>query len=152
MDYRSTLKTLQQTRLKTKLEEKVREFDIVNRTNIELENGTITYTINDENGKISINSTSKIILNKLLAFSGVKKKIDQDTISDSILDWIDTDKNHHINGAEDDYYSSPASALLCKKWEFSNPQRIAESAEESPKKFFTALRRRMANIKVSPSF
>ncbi|HIE79884.1 MAG TPA: hypothetical protein EYQ03_04345, partial [Nitrospinaceae bacterium] len=35
--------------------EEVLEFDIVNRTDIELEHGTITYTIRDENGKISIN-------------------------------------------------------------------------------------------------
>ncbi len=43
-------------------------------------------------------------MNKLLAYSGVTEKIEQDTISDSILDWIDTDKNHRLNGAEDDYY------------------------------------------------
>jgi len=85
-------------------EEEVQEFDIVNRTDIELENGTITYTIRDENGKISINSASKDTLNKLLAYSGVSEKLDKDTISDSILDWIDTNKNHRLNGAEDDYY------------------------------------------------
>ncbi len=80
------------------------EFDIVNRTDIELENGTITYTILDENGKISINSVNKENLKKLLAYSGVQGKLDQDIISDSILDWIDKDKNHRLNGAEDDYY------------------------------------------------
>ena len=80
------------------------EFDIVNRTDIEFGNGTITYTIKDENGKIPINSTNKTILNKLLAYSGVKEKLNQDIISDSILDWIDSNKNHRINGAEDDYY------------------------------------------------
>ena len=85
-------------------EEATQEFDIVNRTDIELENGTITYTIRDENGKISINSASKDSLNKLLAYSGVEKKVDQDTISDSILDWIDTNETHRLNGAEDDYY------------------------------------------------
>ena len=90
------------------------DFDIVNRTDIELENGTITYTITDENGKISINSSSKIILNKLLAYSGVKEKIDQDTISDSILDWIDPNKNHRINGAEDDYYRTQSPPYLAK--------------------------------------
>jgi general secretion pathway protein K len=79
-------------------------FDIVNRTDIELGNGTITYTIKDENGKIPINSTSKTILNKLLAYSGVKEKLNQDIIADSILDWIDSNKNHRINGAENDYY------------------------------------------------
>jgi len=83
---------------------RTQDFDIVNRTNIELQNGTVTYTIQDENGKISINSANKNTLNKLLKFSGVKDKIEQNTISDSILDWIDADKNHRLNGAEDDYY------------------------------------------------
>ena len=82
----------------------IQDFDIVNRTNIELKNGTVTYTIQDENGKISINSANKNTLNKLLEFSGVEDKIEQNTISDSILDWIDADKNHRLNGAEDDYY------------------------------------------------
>ncbi len=89
-------------------------FDIVNRTDIELGNGTVTYTIKDENGKISINSSSKIILNKLLAYSGVKKKLDQDIISDSILDWIDSNKNHRLNGAEDDYYRTQNPPYLAK--------------------------------------
>ena len=85
-------------------EETVQDFDIVNRTDIKLENGSITYTIRDENGKISVNSASKNTLDKLLQFSGVENKIERSTISDSILDWIDTDKNHRLNGAEDDYY------------------------------------------------
>lgn len=99
-------------------EEGAQEFDIVNRTDIELENGTITYTIRDENGKISINSASKVILNQLLAYSGVKEKIDQDTISDSILDWIDTDKNHRLNGAEDDYYRTQRPPYYAKNGKF----------------------------------
>ena len=85
-------------------EDTFQDFDIVNRTDIKLENGSITYTIRDENGKISINSASKNTLDKLLQFSGVEDKIERSTISDSILDWIDTDKNHRLNGAEDDYY------------------------------------------------
>ena len=79
-------------------------FDIVNRNTIELESGTVTYKIIDENGKISINSADKDTLIKLLEYSGVEEKIERSTISDSILDWIDTDKNHRLNGAEDDYY------------------------------------------------
>ena len=95
-------------------EEEVQEFDIVNRTDIELENGTITYTIRDENGKISINSADKETLNKLLSYSGVKGKLDRDTISDSILDWIDPNKNHRINGAEDDYYRNQRPPYYAK--------------------------------------
>jgi len=94
--------------------EGVQEFDIVNRTDIELGNGSITYTIRDENGKISINSTSKAILNKLLAYSGVTEKIEQDIISDSILDWIDTNKNHRLNGAEDAYYRTQRPPYYAK--------------------------------------
>jgi general secretion pathway protein K len=98
--------------------EEVQEFDIVNRTDIEFGNGTITYTIKDENGKISVNSSSKIILNKLLAYSGVKEKLDQDIISDSILDWIDSNKNHRLNGAEDDYYRTQSPPYLAKNGKF----------------------------------
>ena len=93
---------------------KAEEFSIINRTDIELDNGTITYTIRDENGKISINSASKGILNKLLAYSGVSEKLDQDTISDSILDWIDPNKNHRLNGAEDDYYRTQSPPYYAK--------------------------------------
>lgn len=94
--------------------EEVQDFDIVNRTDIELENGAITYTIRDENGKISINSTNKDTLNKLLQYSGVEDKIERDTISDSILDWIDADKNHRLNGAEDDYYRTQSPPYFAK--------------------------------------
>ncbi len=95
-------------------EEKVQDFDIVNRTDIELGNGTITYTIRDENGKISINSADKNTLNKLLEYSGVEDQIERSTISDSILDWIDADKNHRLNGAEDDYYRKQSPPYLAK--------------------------------------
>ena len=49
------------TQDRTEKEKTVQDFDIVNRTNIELQNGTVTYTIQDENGKISINSANKVI-------------------------------------------------------------------------------------------
>ena len=95
-------------------DEEVQEFDIVNRTDIELEYGTISYNIQDENGKISINGANKETLNKLLAYSGVKDKLEQNIISDSILDWIDADKNHHLNGAEDDYYRTQRPPYYAK--------------------------------------
>ena len=104
--------------------EEAQEFDIVNRSDIEFENGTITYKIRDENGKISINSASKVVLNKLLEYSGVKEKLDRDTISDSILDWIDADKNHRINGAEDDYYRSQRPPYYAKNGKFETLEEL----------------------------
>jgi len=102
------------TQNRTEEEKTVQDFDIVNRTGIELQNGTVTYTIQDENGKISINSSDKNTLNKLLEFSGVEDTIQQNTISDSILDWIDADKNHRVNGAEDDYYRKQIPPYFAK--------------------------------------
>lgn len=110
----STTANQDETENETEEKETVQDFDIVNRTDIELENGTITYTIRDENGKISINSADKNTLNKLLEFSGVEDKIERSTISDSILDWIDADKNHRLNGAEDDYYRKQSPPYFAK--------------------------------------
>lgn len=98
-------------------EETGQGFDIVNRTDIELENGTITYEITDENGKISINSADKNTLDKLLKYAGIEEKIERSTISDSILDWIDADKNHRLNGAEDDYYRRQNPPYFAKNGE-----------------------------------
>jgi len=98
-------------------EAKVQDFDIVNRTGIKLENGTINYTIKDENGKISINSADKNTLDKLLEYSGVKDNSERNMITDSILDWIDADKNHRLNGAEDDYYLKQSPPYFTKNGE-----------------------------------
>jgi general secretion pathway protein K len=74
------------------------------RTNIELGSGTVSYTIIDENRKIPINSASREVLVRALLRSGVENEEDIDIIADSILDWIDADDNHRINGTENDYY------------------------------------------------
>jgi general secretion pathway protein K len=82
------------------------EYKIVEREKIPFGNGEITYTITDENGKISINTASRGILAKVLSYAGVEVGEERDIIIDSILDWIDLDSNHRINGAEEDYYKN----------------------------------------------
>ena len=80
------------------------EYIVINRKDIPLGHGTITYSIEDENGKIGINNASRDALIKVLTKSGMEVGQERDTIADSILDWIDADDNHRINGAESDYY------------------------------------------------
>jgi general secretion pathway protein K len=66
------------------------------------------YGILDESGKINVNllsDTSGIILNNLLVNRGVPKEV-ADTITDSVLDWMDSDETHRVHGAESDYYMS----------------------------------------------
>jgi len=84
--------------------EDIKEYEIVSRQDVPFGNGTLSYSITDENGKISINTASRGVLIKALEFSGVEVGVERDIIADSILDWIDKDSNHRINGAESDYY------------------------------------------------
>lgn len=82
------------------------EFEIIERTDLPLGNGSVSYKIADENGKININTASREVLVKTLEASGVERGDENSTIADSILDWIDSNQNHRLNGAESDYYLS----------------------------------------------
>ena len=69
-----------------------------------LARGTYRYEIVDEERKINVNLASRDILIRLVETLGLPPGSERDTIADSILDWIDPDPFHRLNGAEDDYY------------------------------------------------
>ena len=71
-----------------------------------LTRGTYRYRIVDEERKINVNLASREVLIRLLDNLGMPPGSERDTIADSILDWIDADSLHRLNGAEDDYYMS----------------------------------------------
>jgi general secretion pathway protein K len=71
------------------------------------------YQISDEDGKLNINSATPQQLSQLFANAGVPKDKSVEII-DSILDWIDSDNMHRINGAEEDYYLSLKEPYSCK--------------------------------------
>lgn len=71
----------------------------------ELGGGVVSYTIEDERGKININTAGREVLDALLRLSGIQTA-ERDVIIDSILDWRDDNHEFHLNGAEDDYYAS----------------------------------------------
>ena len=74
------------------------------RTKARLGSGEFSYRISDEQARINVNNATHDQLDKLLQCLGVDK-IERDQIVDSILDWIDTNDDHRLNGAEsDDYY------------------------------------------------
>ena len=64
--------------------------------------------IYDESGKININKitdeTKQGFIKFLLALK--IEEHDAEIVTDSILDWVDEDDLHHVNGAEKNYYSS----------------------------------------------
>lgn len=71
----------------------------------ELGEGRVAYAIEDESGKLNLNTASREIVKNLLENSGVENSA-LDTIVDSIMDWRDENHEHHLNGAEDDFYRS----------------------------------------------
>ncbi|MDR0310282.1 MAG: general secretion pathway protein GspK [Acidobacteriota bacterium] len=61
--------------------------------------------VQDESGKININTVSEQQLGALIRAAGIEEP-DALILTDSILDWRDTDDNARDNGAENEYYQS----------------------------------------------
>lgn len=64
--------------------------------------------ISDESGKINVNKITEETKENFVKFLTAYKLLEMtaETITDSILDWLDKDDLHHINGAEKDYYAT----------------------------------------------
>ena len=92
----------------------------------EMNNGYYKFSLNDESGKININTmtdTSGIILDNLLVNSGIEKET-ADTIVDSILDWKDADDLTRLHGAESDYYMNLPNPYKAKNANFDNLEEL----------------------------
>lgn len=74
------------------------------RTRVGLGAGEYSYRLSDEEGRLNLNTAPPDRLDRLLQALGLKK-VERDTIVDSLLDWRDANEEHRLNGAEsDDYY------------------------------------------------
>ena len=68
-----------------------------------LGDGVLNVKVSDEERKLPINRLTQEQLKRLMDVLGIDPS-DGDVIVDSILDWIDEDDLHRLNGAETDYY------------------------------------------------
>ncbi len=78
-----------------------------------LGDGTVSYSIEDERGKINLNTAKRETLFELMRLLGADGA-DCGTIADAIIDWRDEDHDPGLEGAEDDYYSSVGSPYWAK--------------------------------------
>lgn len=105
--------------IKTKTKEALESEVSATHVNWKPGNQPYTIKIGDRNCEIFIcDESSKINVNKitdntranfvtfLTSYTFKMDIITAETITDSILDWIDADDFHHLNGAEKDYYLS----------------------------------------------
>jgi general secretion pathway protein K len=88
-------------------------------TNLVVENpvhvgdGSFTWKIIDLERKVNINTASATTIQQALTLMGVDAN-DISVVSDSILDWIDSDDLPRVAGAESDYYQGLAVPYYAK--------------------------------------
>jgi general secretion pathway protein K len=75
------------------------------KSTVDLGYGRFTWKMTDLERKANINLADQMMLDQAMRLIGVDAG-DSGPITASILDWIDRDKNPHINGTESDYYQT----------------------------------------------
>ncbi len=96
----------------------------------ELEDGACEVTISDEGGKINLNwiakqaKTDRKLLSDVIEKSCGLEGEERDVVVDSIIDWVDKDHNHLMNGAEDEYYESLEDPYEARDGDFVIPEEL----------------------------
>jgi len=85
---------------------------------VPLGNGSYSWRIIDEGGLVNINTATPKDLEILLRLCGMEPGAERDTVIDSILDWRDEGREHHLNGAEEDWYRGLDPPYSCKDESF----------------------------------
>ncbi|MCK5915320.1 MAG: general secretion pathway protein GspK, partial [Deltaproteobacteria bacterium] len=80
----------------------------------EIEGVKVQIKIAAEAGKFRLDDLKVDRWRKLVTACGVDDEEARDGIVDSVLDWIDSDSLHRLNGAEDDYYEEQGLDYGCK--------------------------------------
>lgn len=88
------------------------------------EDGEIEIKITDENAKLNINYADENRLRMLFAHAGIPEE-SITAMVDSIMDWKDPDKEHHLSGAEDEYYEDLTNPYKAKNMFFDVPEELA---------------------------
>lgn len=67
-----------------------------------------------DTGKLDVNGLDQARWVSILAACGLEDSAEITAVANSIADWIDTDSNFGIGGAENDYYQGLDTPYLCK--------------------------------------
>lgn len=86
--------------------------------------GEVDIRIIDEDSKVNINYATPERLRKLLEFAGIREEKTLNEIIDSIQDWKDPDREHHLSGAEDEYYEGLDEPYKTKNALFDAPEEL----------------------------
>ncbi len=98
-------------------------------------NGSYEVRIENISGRININLADKPLLQTMLSGFDLEES-EMDIITDSILDWRDKDRNHRLNGAEDDYYKSLPEPYESKDDDFESVEELLLVRGMTPEIFY----------------
>jgi general secretion pathway protein K len=90
-------------------------------TDVPLGDGTYSWRVSAEDGLVNLNDARlpRAVLANLLKQCGLGPGAERDTVIDSIFDWRDSNRDHRLNGAEEDYYRGLDPPYSCKDGPFS---------------------------------
>jgi type II secretory pathway component PulK/Tfp pilus assembly PilM family ATPase/Tfp pilus assembly protein PilN len=91
---------------------------------VRLGEGSYSWSIDAEDGKININRHGRGVLVSLLKKAGLGIGADRDIAADSILDWRDPNREHRLNGAEEDFYRTLSPPYSCKDGPFDVKEEL----------------------------
>ncbi len=85
--------------------------------------GRFHLKIDNESGKIDLNAADEATIRLLLGRFALDEQ-QKNIIADSIADWRDSDNNHRLNGAENEYYQSLGKPYSCKNADFDSVEEL----------------------------
>jgi len=87
-----------------------------------LPKGRVTYYVTSESGKIDLNKSPQPLIELFLQYQlGEDKEDEIATVIDSLLDWMDPDNDHHLNGVENDFYEGLKDPYIARNGKIVDP-------------------------------
>ena len=87
-----------------------------------LPKGKVTYYVTSEAGKIDLNTSPQPLVELFLQYQlGEENEEAIATVIDSLLDWKDTDNDHHLNGVENDFYEGLQDPYIARNGKIEDP-------------------------------
>ncbi|HSG91092.1 MAG TPA: hypothetical protein VLA56_17880, partial [Pseudomonadales bacterium] len=85
--------------------------------------GLVEVAVQDEDGKIDLNTASDALLTALFRAAGLEEDAAK-ALTDKIADWKDPDNLHRLNGAEDDAYGAAGLPYGAKDKRFEDVDEL----------------------------
>lgn len=98
---------------------------------IKMGRGKVRIAIQDEAGRIDLNSAQEQLLDALLLAAGVDDQA-RATLIDAIIDWRDTDNLRRLHGAEDEEYKSAGLPYGAKDGPFNSVEELNQVLGMTP--------------------